>query len=43
MQVDGGINGETVKAAKDAGADVIVSGSYLFNAKDMAQAVRSLR
>ena len=43
LQVDGGINGETVKAAKDAGADVIVSGSYLFNAKDMAEAVRSLR
>ena len=43
LQVDGGINGETVKYVTEAGADVIVSGSYLFGASDMAQAVRSLR
>lgn len=43
IQVDGGINGETAKQVKDAGADVIVSGSYLFGAKDMTEAVNSLR
>lgn len=43
VQVDGGINGETAKLVVAAGADVLVAGSYLVNAKDRAQAVQSLR
>lgn len=43
IEVDGGINPETVKSAAGAGANVIVAGSALFGAPDMAQAVRALR
>jgi len=30
LQIDGGINKETAKAAADAGADVLVAGTYVF-------------
>ena len=30
IQVDGGINQETGKKVKEAGADVLVAGSYIF-------------
>lgn len=43
LQVDGGINAETVREAAAAGADLLVAGSYLFRADDMATAVQSLR
>ena len=43
IEVDGGINFDTVKQACGAGANVIVAGSLLFNAADMVQAVRELR
>ena len=43
IQVDGGINGETAKIVRDAGANVLVSGSYLFAAEDMKAAADSLR
>lgn len=43
LQVDGGINRETGKLVKEAGADVVVSGSYIFGADDMAEAVNSIR
>lgn len=43
VQVDGGINSKTCEVVKEAGADVLVSGSYLFGASDMAAAVNSLR
>ncbi len=43
LQVDGGINAETAEICRNAGADVLVSGSYIFNAKDMSAAVSSLR
>jgi ribulose-phosphate 3-epimerase len=31
IEVDGGINLETAKTVKDAGCDVIVVGSFIFN------------
>ena len=31
IEVDGGINLETAKAAKEAGANILVSTSYIFN------------
>jgi ribulose-phosphate 3-epimerase len=43
IQVDGGINAETAKKAKEAGADVLVAGTYLFGAKDAKKAIDSLR
>ena len=43
IEVDGGINAKTISVVRDAGANVIVSGSYLFNAAFMADAVRSLK
>lgn len=43
IQVDGGINAETAAQCRAAGADCLVSGSYLFSAADSAIAVASLR
>jgi len=43
IQVDGGVNGSTVKAVKEAGANVLVAGSYIFNAKDRKAAIAKLR
>lgn len=43
LQVDGGINAHTAEVCRNAGADVLVSGSYIFNAEDMSAAVGSLR
>lgn len=41
IQVDGGINETTAKWCKDAGATVLVAGSYIFK-QDIQQAVESL-
>lgn len=43
IQVDGGINAETACDVIKHGADVLVSGSYLFEAKDMKAAVSKLK
>ena len=43
IQVDGGIQEETAKQCREAGANVLVSGSYLYGAKDMKKAIQSLR
>ncbi|MCH5201204.1 MAG: ribulose-phosphate 3-epimerase [Oscillospiraceae bacterium] len=43
IEVDGGINGDTAPLVIKAGADVLVSGTYLFGAKDMFTAVKSLK
>ena len=42
ISVDGGINPETAKLCWDAGADLLVSGSYLQKAPDFPLAVQSL-
>ncbi len=41
--VDGGINAETGKRVRDAGADVLVAGTYVFKAKSYRDAIDSLR
>ncbi|MBR2845241.1 MAG: ribulose-phosphate 3-epimerase [Solobacterium sp.] len=41
IEVDGGINAETGKLVKDAGADVLVAGSYVFK-NNIKEAVSSL-
>ena len=43
IEVDGGVNPENVKEVIDAGADMIVSGSYVYNADNRKVAVDSLR
>ncbi|MGN0665934.1 MAG: ribulose-phosphate 3-epimerase [Huintestinicola sp.] len=43
IQVDGGINEETSAIVREAGANILVAGSYLFKAEDMSAAVRSMR
>lgn len=43
IEVDGGINSETGKQCFDAGANVLVAGSYLYKAKDRKAAIESLR
>lgn len=43
IEVDGGINQLTARLALEAGADVLVAGSYIFESDDYVQAVNSLR
>lgn len=43
LEVDGGINAETYKLATSAGADVLVSGSYIFGSKSYSEAISKLR
>lgn len=43
VEIDGGINAETVALAREAGANVIVAGSGIFKAADRAAAIRVLR
>jgi ribulose-phosphate 3-epimerase len=43
IEVDGGINAQTAQRVVEAGASVLVAGSYVFGAKDYAEAIRSLR
>ncbi len=43
IQVDGGIIPETAKLCVEAGADVLVSGSYIFAADNTKKAISSLR
>ncbi len=43
IEIDGGVNGETAPRLREAGADVLVSGSYVFGAKDPIATIRSLK
>lgn len=43
ISVDGGINADTGKQCVDAGANVLVAGSYIFGAEDRKAAVERLR
>lgn len=43
IAVDGGINEETALVCAKAGANVFVSGTYLFSSPDMAEAIASMR
>ena len=43
ITVDGGINNETAAQCIASGANVLVSGSYLFSQSDLAQAVGTMR
>ena len=43
IQVDGGINRQTIALAYEAGANVIVAGSAVFHAEDPAQEIALLK
>jgi ribulose-phosphate 3-epimerase len=43
IEVDGGVNRTTVESVRDAGANVLVSGSAFFKADDPADEVRVMR
>ena len=43
IQVDGGITDVTAPLVTQSGANVLVAGSYLFKAADMASAIRTLK
>jgi ribulose-phosphate 3-epimerase len=43
LQVDGGVSDETIERCAEAGADVFVAGSAVYDADDRAHAVQELR
>lgn len=43
IEVDGGISDKTAPQAVNAGADVLVAGSYIFSAEDRKEAVEKLK
>lgn len=43
IEVDGGINPETAKTAFDAGANLLVSGSYIINSQNPKKAIEILQ
>lgn len=43
IEVDGGVNEKTIELCKQAGVDMVVAGSYLFNMADRKKGILSLR
>ena len=43
ISVDGGINNETINLVKEAGADMVVSGSYVCKSENYNERIESLR
>ncbi len=43
IEVDGGINDKTASLAKEAGANILVAGSYIVSSEDYSESVRKLR
>lgn len=43
IEVDGGVNAKTAKQCADAGADILVAGSAIFQEKDRVQAIHQIR
>ncbi|MEO1958264.1 MAG: ribulose-phosphate 3-epimerase [Nautiliaceae bacterium] len=43
IEVDGGVNDKNAKLLKEAGADILVAGSFVFKSNDYKKAIESLR
>jgi ribulose-phosphate 3-epimerase len=43
VSVDGGVDDETATLCREAGADILVAGTFLFKAEDRGRAIRDLR
>lgn len=43
IEFDGGVNADNAKKLIDCGVDILVSGSYVFNSKNRAEAIKMLK
>ena len=43
IEIDGGVTSENAKALKDAGADVLVAGSFVFKSSDPVNTIKDLK
>ena len=43
IEIDGGVNANNAKLLLDAGADVLVAGSFVFNSKDPIETIQNLK
>lgn len=43
IEVDGGVNGDNAHLLKEAGADILVAGSYIFKSGDRKKAIESIK
>lgn len=43
IEVDGGVNEDTARLCEQAGADVVVAGSAVFNASDRKEAIKKIK
>lgn len=43
IEIDGGVNAKNARALVDAGADVLVAGSFVFNSEDPIQTIADLK
>lgn len=43
IEVDGGVNEQNTKLLSEMGADILVSGSYIFKAEDKEKAIKKLK
>lgn len=43
IEVDGGVNGDNARLLKEAGADILVAGSYIFKSGDRKKAIESIK
>lgn len=43
IEVDGGVNDKNAPILKEAGADILVAGSFIFNSSDYKEAIKKLR
>ncbi len=43
IEIDGGVNDQTARLCKEAGADILVAGNYIFSSPDRKAAIESLR
>lgn len=43
IEIDGGVNADNAKDLIDAGADVLVAGSFVFNSSDPTQTIKELK
>ena len=43
IEVDGGINESNIKEIKDSGADIVVSGNYLYKSENLKKALKELQ
>ncbi len=43
IEVDGGVNNSNISLLKEAGVDIVVAGSYVYNSDDYKEAIESLQ